>query len=332
MARPKKDNAEYFSHVSKMRNDVKVKALRRKFSHTGYAVWNYLLEVLTDADGFSIKWDELNIELYAADFDLEVPELKDIVDYCVKLGLLQQEDNVLMCDNLTKSFTNLLGRRVQNKGVSAAETPKKQSFCSRNSAETPENDSFCSENSAETPKINTETRQSSAETPIVKYSKVKKSKEEKSIKDSSSQCCSEENEQEKAFYKHFFFRNLKRPKDETARFIAWNQRRGWKGNDGKEANTLEDRMMLARMWTAKEAGPRCSDKFLKSWSALYSVINGSDIAELMLDERCNGGYRNNAFIIQCPSGMWPFLRGNVDLLRALFPWVETKYGFDVASP
>lgn len=38
MARPNKNNAEYFSHDADMRNDVKVKALRRRFSHTGYAV------------------------------------------------------------------------------------------------------------------------------------------------------------------------------------------------------------------------------------------------------------------------------------------------------
>ena len=52
MARPKKNNAEYFTHDADMRNDVKIKALRRKFSHTGYAVWNYLLETLTDSDFF----------------------------------------------------------------------------------------------------------------------------------------------------------------------------------------------------------------------------------------------------------------------------------------
>lgn len=95
MARPKKNNADYFSHESEMRNDVKVKALRRKFSHTGYAVWNYLLEVLTDAEGFSIKWEELDIELYAADFDLETTELIEIVDYCIRLGLLQKENGRL---------------------------------------------------------------------------------------------------------------------------------------------------------------------------------------------------------------------------------------------
>ena len=100
MARPKKNNADYFSHESEMRNDVKIKALRRKFSHTGYAVWNYLLEVLTDAEGFAIRWEELDIELYAADFDLDATELTEIVDECIRLDLLNLKDGKLTCRNL----------------------------------------------------------------------------------------------------------------------------------------------------------------------------------------------------------------------------------------
>lgn len=93
MARPKKNNAEYFTHDADMRNDVKVKALRRKFGHTGYAVWNYLLETLTDADFFEIDYRPLNQELLAADFEISVKELREIVDYCRQLELLQLTDN-----------------------------------------------------------------------------------------------------------------------------------------------------------------------------------------------------------------------------------------------
>lgn len=95
MAKPIKINAEYFSHDADMRNDVKVKALRRRFGHTGYAVWNYLLEVLTDADGFEIVDDRLNRELYSADFDIPVTELDEIIAYACEIGLLQTEDGVL---------------------------------------------------------------------------------------------------------------------------------------------------------------------------------------------------------------------------------------------
>ena len=45
MARPKKNNAEYFTHDADMRNDVKIKALRRNFPTQGmpYGItcWNH---------------------------------------------------------------------------------------------------------------------------------------------------------------------------------------------------------------------------------------------------------------------------------------------------
>ena len=113
MARPKKYNAEYFTHDADMRNDVKIKALRRKFSHTGYAVWNYLLETLTDNDYFEITWDEINIELLAADYDVSVEEFTEIVEYCVKIGLLQLENDVLRSDAHQNRFRELLDNRVK---------------------------------------------------------------------------------------------------------------------------------------------------------------------------------------------------------------------------
>lgn len=89
MARPTKNNAEYFSHDADMRNDVKVKALRRRYGHTGYAVWCYILETLTDADRFEVDYRALNQELLAADYDVTVEQLREIVDYCCTLELLQ---------------------------------------------------------------------------------------------------------------------------------------------------------------------------------------------------------------------------------------------------
>ena len=89
MARPNKNNAEYFSHDADMRNDVKVKALRRKFGHVGYAVWCFILESLTDGDDFEVEYDKVNRELLAADFDIPVNQLEEIVEYCKSINLLQ---------------------------------------------------------------------------------------------------------------------------------------------------------------------------------------------------------------------------------------------------
>jgi hypothetical protein len=101
MARPTKHNADYFSHDTAMRNDPKIKALRRKYSHKGYSVWNMLLELLTSKEYFEYEWNELNIELLAPDFDIDADELNEIVSYCIKIGLLQITNGYLHCEKLT---------------------------------------------------------------------------------------------------------------------------------------------------------------------------------------------------------------------------------------
>lgn len=115
MARPPKNNADYFTHDADMRNDVKVKALRRRFSHTGYAVWNYLLETLTDNDFFEMAWDEIAIELLAADYDVSVSDLTAIVDYCVKIGLLQRDGNCLSSAVHKKRLAGVIEYREQQR-------------------------------------------------------------------------------------------------------------------------------------------------------------------------------------------------------------------------
>ena len=117
MARPIKNNAEYFSHDADMRNDVKVKALRRRFSHTGYAVWCYILETLTDTDFFEVDYRSLNRELLAADFDVSVEELQQIVEYCCKIGLLQvnTDETLLTSDALKRRFSGLITKRERDR-------------------------------------------------------------------------------------------------------------------------------------------------------------------------------------------------------------------------
>lgn len=140
MARPKRNNAEYFSHDADMRNDVRIKALRRKFSHAGYAVWNYILEILTDADFFAIEWDEIQVELLSGDFDVEPGELSEIVDYCLKLGLLQKENGKLFSKKHQERFSSLISKREYNKNrVSVTETKQKPPKNGVSVTETPKN-------------------------------------------------------------------------------------------------------------------------------------------------------------------------------------------------
>ena len=286
MARPKKNNADYFSHESEMRNDVKIKALRRKFSHTGYAVWNYLLEVLTDAEGFFIKWEELDIELYAADFDLDTSELTDIVNYCIKLGLLQLSNGTLHCENLTSSFESLMnkrGRSSTNPRVSEAETPQNEGFGSRN----PSN-----------PRV------SEAETHIVEESIVEYSKEEYSSPRTRESASAPSEDEKGGIYKIFFWRNMKEPMAEVTRFWEHNSRYGWKRYD-----TPEKRIKAATEWVPETKGDRVSKQFLEFWRTIYAKLPPSNNALKisMLDERTRMSVNTGCIVIHTHPQVQEFL-------------------------
>ena len=116
MARPKKKNADYFSHDADMRNDPKIKALRRKFGLKGYAIWTMFLEVLTDADFFEYEWNTLNIELLAGDFDVEPKVLEEIINYCtLTLKLFEMEDNIIYSPEMKNRFETVLNRRSEDR-------------------------------------------------------------------------------------------------------------------------------------------------------------------------------------------------------------------------
>jgi hypothetical protein len=91
MARPVKNNLEYFSHDKDMRNDLRIKALRRKYSHKGYSIYVMMLEHLSNCDYLQYEWSELSIELLTPDFDVDSAELVEIINYCVKLKLFEIE-------------------------------------------------------------------------------------------------------------------------------------------------------------------------------------------------------------------------------------------------
>ena len=148
MARPQKNNAEYFSHDADMRNDIKVKALRRKFQHTGYAVWCFILESLTDGKCFEIDYSELNREFLAADFEISVEELERIVSYCCRIGLLQlTEDNRLYSEAHQRRFAFLIEKRKRDRERLARLMNRRQQYKNvDNEAETSYTDSYHGDN------------------------------------------------------------------------------------------------------------------------------------------------------------------------------------------
>lgn len=119
MARPLKNNADWFSHDADMRNDPRIKALRRKFGMDGYGTYNMLIEYLTDAQFFRFKHDSLTIELISGDFDVEPSKLVEILKYCYTLDLLQMESETdfVRCKTLDNRLEGLLSKRITDRGL-----------------------------------------------------------------------------------------------------------------------------------------------------------------------------------------------------------------------
>lgn len=112
MARPTKQNVDYFSHDCDMRNDIKIKALRRKYKHLGYSIYNITLELLGDTEYFQIKWDDDSIELLTPEYDCDSDELKEVINYCIQLNLFQLDYGYLHCTQFTKRLEDtVLSRR-----------------------------------------------------------------------------------------------------------------------------------------------------------------------------------------------------------------------------
>ncbi len=125
MARPKRNNADYFSHDAGMRNDPKVKALRNKYGCTGYSVWCMMLEVLTESDFFTRSLDEIEIEILSADFGIDADLFSEIIQYMLRLRLLQTADSgELLSQKLTDRLQPVVDKRRNSskKGVSVAES------------------------------------------------------------------------------------------------------------------------------------------------------------------------------------------------------------------
>jgi hypothetical protein len=132
MARPIKNNADYFSHDSDMRDDPKIKALRRKFGVAGYGVWCMLLESITDSENFRLNMD---LEIMAGDYDIEPDFLDQVIQYCLKLDLLQDQNGVISCRTLEHRLATVIDKRAKAKEQSKEQPRLHGRFTSNNTGQ-----------------------------------------------------------------------------------------------------------------------------------------------------------------------------------------------------
>lgn len=276
-----------------MRNDVKIRALRRKFGHIGYAVWCYFLEELTYADYFTISYTDIDKELLAADFDVYVEELEQIVDYCTRLGLLEVEDGELFSPAHKKRLQDLTDKRAkmreQRNGESSAQTQQ-------TTAQTPQIGSLCDTNPAS--KVNV-----LSETPIIDKNRRDKNiiKENKfSLSINSDGVTADERER---FFEIFFFMNFLNPEAEVERFINHYTARGWKPNGS--TSPAADREALARGWKPEQQGKHYPDNAMQWLLATYEAAKKADAerAKVILREverlQTDGIPASHSLVVHC---------------------------------
>ena len=127
MGRPSKNNCEYFPHFTTMRNHKKIKAVRNKFGQVlGYAFWSMFIEYLTEQDGCELELSEIELEMFSGELGVSVTEIREMVDYCLKIELLFIDaKNFVYSESLNEYLKPVFEKRRTAKGLSA--TKKRRS-------------------------------------------------------------------------------------------------------------------------------------------------------------------------------------------------------------
>jgi hypothetical protein len=118
MARPIKNYCDYFPHDRDMRNHRKVKAIRTKFGVIGYAIWSMTLEYLTGIDGNVLEYSDVEFELMAGDFGVSATEIRDVLDYCIKLEMLFLNNGFINSESLDERLVPVYEKRGRSKSNS----------------------------------------------------------------------------------------------------------------------------------------------------------------------------------------------------------------------
>ena len=137
MGRPIRYDADYFSHSVHLRDDLKIKALRKKLGLKGYATYLMVLETLAGSALIQIELTEIEYEMMAGDFDIEVSELKGVIDYSIYLKLLFENNNILRSEDLDASLDPLFShRKMSLKELRGLDEKRREQFTTQKLLET----------------------------------------------------------------------------------------------------------------------------------------------------------------------------------------------------
>lgn len=132
MARPVKNNCDYFPHDRDMRDHKKIKAVRSKFGIMGFGVWVMILEYLTGNDGNVFEYSDIEFELMSGDFGVTATEIRSVVDYCISLELLFNVAGFVKSESLDERLLPVYEKRGKAKELSKKQQRTNGKFTANN--------------------------------------------------------------------------------------------------------------------------------------------------------------------------------------------------------
>jgi hypothetical protein len=127
LARPIKTGLTYYPHDVDMSEDLKIRKLEAKFGLTGYAVYNKILEQQYKYAGkFDLKSED-DIILYCKEWKVKRPRLLQILEYCISLGLFENEN--LLSVSINKRLEEINSKRAtyRNQKIKKTDEDEKNS-------------------------------------------------------------------------------------------------------------------------------------------------------------------------------------------------------------
>ena len=123
-------------------------------------------------------------------------------------------------------------------------------------------------------------------------------------------------EEEKEFFKLFFFRGAADPAAEVKRFVGHNQAKGWKDSSGAIFDTTEKRLGIAELWKF-QLGERNAKEFLRVWKDVYKAVEAVDGSDVLLDPRTSFSYDDSSLTINCTQKVAKFVEGHLSEVKEI---------------
>ena len=136
-------------------------------------------------------------------------------------------------------------------------------------------------------------------------------------------CCygelteAQKQEEEKQFFKIFFFRGAADPAAEVKRFVGHNQANGWRNKMGAEYDSTQKRLGLADLWEFK-TGIREGRDFIKFWEKVYRAVESHEGSEILIDPKVKCTFTADTMNLHCSRNAAMFIESHITLVKGIF--------------